>query len=67
MFVFFEKFLEFDDTIIHDLVKKIDMYQGKLAMTKEQREADKKQKEDKEVHDHIVDILTENKEMKDKK
>ena len=42
MFVFFEKFLEFDDNIIHDIVKKIDMYQGRVTMTKEQIEADKK-------------------------
>ena len=35
-FVFFEKFLDFDENIIHDVIRKVDMYQGKLHYTKEE-------------------------------
>ena len=57
MFVFFEKFLDFDEDIIHDILKKIDMYQNRLSMTKEQLKAEKKQKEAKDVGDNIINIL----------
>ena len=57
MFVFFEKFLDFDEDIIHDILKKIDMYQNRLSMTKEQLKAEKKEKEAKDVGDNIINIL----------